>query len=237
MRSLERSRDRLACHDRKLRDHHHRRRAGGSRDRLSPRAAGTGRSSSSRRTSASATTGASAIDSLRLYSPARYDGLPGLAACRCRVDVPDQGPDGRLPRGLRRALRAAGRHGRTRRQRAQGRRPLRRARRCAPLRGRQRRRGVGHVPGADRARPSRASSIRPSGSCTPPSTATRRSCSRAPCSSSAAATPAPTSPSRSRRRARRSCPVACTGEVPFDIEGRVARRGLARRCGSRPTTS
>ena len=67
------------------------------------------RSSSWRQTSASATAGGRRWDSLRLFTPARFDGLAGLpfpASSR----LPHQGRDGRLPRGLRRALRAAGPH-------------------------------------------------------------------------------------------------------------------------------
>ena len=55
-------------------------------------------------------------DSLRLFTPARYDGLPGLPFPLAAVDVPHEGRDGRLPRGLRRALRAAGEHRRARRR-------------------------------------------------------------------------------------------------------------------------
>jgi len=36
-------------------------------------------------------------DSLRLFTPARYDGLPGDALPRAGLVVPDQGPGGRLP--------------------------------------------------------------------------------------------------------------------------------------------
>ena len=50
------------------------------------------------------------FDSLRLYSPARYDGLPGWGVPLRRADVSDQGRDRRLPRGLRGALRAARHH-------------------------------------------------------------------------------------------------------------------------------
>ena len=47
-------------------------------------------------------------DSLRLFTPARFDGLAGMPFPASPHSVSDQGPDGRLPRGLRRAVRAAG---------------------------------------------------------------------------------------------------------------------------------
>ena len=47
-------------------------------------------------------------DSLRLFTPARYDGLDGMPFPAPPTSCPDQGRDGRLSRGLRRALRAAG---------------------------------------------------------------------------------------------------------------------------------
>src|SRR5215216_4653612 len=42
-------------------------------------------------------------DSLRLYSPARYDGLPGLPFSGSEMVLPDQRPGRRLPSGVRRA--------------------------------------------------------------------------------------------------------------------------------------
>ncbi len=47
-------------------------------------------------------------DSLRLYTPAKYDGLPGMPFPGEPVVVPGQGRRGRLPRGLRPALGAPG---------------------------------------------------------------------------------------------------------------------------------
>ena len=47
-------------------------------------------------------------DSLRLYSPALAEALPGMDFPAPRDVVPDQGPDGRLPRGLPGAVRPAG---------------------------------------------------------------------------------------------------------------------------------
>ena len=46
-------------------------------------------------------------DSLRLYSPARYDSLPGHALSRAGLPLADRPRDGRLPRGVRRAVRPA----------------------------------------------------------------------------------------------------------------------------------
>src|SRR5215216_853830 len=45
-------------------------------------------------------------DSLRLYSPAGYDGLPGLPFSGSEMVLPDQRPGRRLPSGVRRAVRA-----------------------------------------------------------------------------------------------------------------------------------
>ena len=92
------------------------------------------------RASGSATRGATRWDSLRLYSPAFRDGLPGMPFPAPRTDVPDEGRDGRLPRGVRGALRASGPQRRGRRGADEGERPIRRAGRQRALRGRQRRR-------------------------------------------------------------------------------------------------
>ena len=60
-------------------------------------------------------------DSLKLYSPASRDGLPGMPFPGAADLVPDAGRDGRLPRGLRRAVRAAGaQRDRRRRPREEG---------------------------------------------------------------------------------------------------------------------
>ena len=49
-------------------------------------------------------------DSLKLYSPASRDGLPGMRFPRAADVLPDRERDGRLPRSLRRAVRPAGAH-------------------------------------------------------------------------------------------------------------------------------
>ncbi len=48
-------------------------------------------------------------DSLRLFTPARLDGLDGMAFPAPRRLVPDEGRDGRIPRAIREPLRAPGR--------------------------------------------------------------------------------------------------------------------------------
>ena len=80
-------------------------------------------------------------DSLRLFTPAHFSRLPGK-----RLDMPnwsfaDEGRAGRLPRVLRRALRAAGSERRQGRPAGEGRRPLRRLGGRGALRGRERDRG------------------------------------------------------------------------------------------------
>ena len=63
-------------------------------------------------------------DSLRLFTPARFDGLDGMPIPGARQLVPDEGRDGRLSRGVREALRLAGAHGRARRSRVARRRAI-----------------------------------------------------------------------------------------------------------------
>lgn len=48
-------------------------------------------------------------DSLRLFTPAKYDGLPGMPFWR-PARIPDQGRTGRLSAGLRHAVRPTGSH-------------------------------------------------------------------------------------------------------------------------------
>ena len=52
-------------------------------------------------------------DSLRLFTPASFDGLDGMPFPAPPNSLPDQGRDGRLPRGLCAAVLAAGADGRT----------------------------------------------------------------------------------------------------------------------------
>ena len=91
-------------------------------------------------------------DSLRLYSPAFRDGLPGMPFPAPTHRIPDEGRDGRLPRGVRDALRAPGAQRRGGRGADEGGRPLRRDRRRPALRGRQRRRRHRRLPEAVHAR-------------------------------------------------------------------------------------
>ena len=72
-------------------------------------------------------------DSLRLFTPARYDGLPGRPLSRAGVVVPRQGRRRRLPGGLRGAVRSPGPDRCPRGRPLEGRRSLRRGRRRPPV--------------------------------------------------------------------------------------------------------
>ena len=86
-------------------------------------------------------------DSLRLFTPARYDGLDGMPFPGARPLLPDQGRDGRLPRGLRGALRAAGAERRPGRPAVDGAAArIRRRGRRPPLRGGRGGRRDGELP-------------------------------------------------------------------------------------------
>ena len=144
-------------------------------------------------------------DSLVLFTPRRYDALPGLAVSGRSRRLSDPRRGGRLPRAVRRDLRASGR--------ARQPRALARARRRRRLRARARR--------ADASRPTRSSS--PPGRSRLPHTSRRSPSELAPevfqthsagyrrpadvpdgprRSWSAAATPASRSPRSCRRRTR-----------------------------------
>ena len=123
--------------------------------------------------------------SLRLFTPARYDGLPGWSFPGARWSYPDGQGGRRLPRGVRGAFRASRAQRRRRSTASQGGRPLRRVLRRAALRGRPRRRRDRASTASRPFRTSRPSSIRASCRCTPASTAIRPSCGRATSSSSA----------------------------------------------------
>ena len=143
-------------------------------------------------------------DSLRLYSPARYDGLPGCAYPG-RRSFPDDTRDGRLPRGVRGALRATRPHRHGRGHADEGGRTLRRDGRC-DRRSRQTtwswRRASCRSRGSDLRR---RSSTRASRNSTRATTATSRSFRRGLSWWSARATRAPTSPTRQLPSTRRSC--------------------------------
>ena len=164
-----------------------------------PRAARAAIRDPRRRTRGSATTGAERWDTLRLYSPARYDSLPGMHASPRRRST-----GRRVARWPTTSTRT--REGSTCRVRSGT-----RVDRVEPIDG-------GFV-GVDLANGERLAarqvivatgpfrqpnvpafaaenSIRRSGSCTRTTTATRPSSARAPSSSSASRTPAPTSRSR-----------------------------------------
>ena len=68
-------------------------------------------------------------DSLRLFTPSRYDALSGMTLSGPSVVFPDQGPNGELPRGLRREIRTAGAAAVASRAAVQARRRVRAARR------------------------------------------------------------------------------------------------------------
>ena len=162
-------------------------------------------------------------DSLRLFTPARYDGLPGMAFPAPGWSFPDGARDGRLPRGLRGALRPAGADRHARDSPGEGRRPVRRrVRRAAasrPTASSSRRASTA----SRRCRTLPPSSTRASCSCTPASTAILPSCAPAACSSSAPGTPAPTSRSRCRATHRTWLSGRDKGQVPVPIEHPLRR--------------
>ena len=152
-------------------------------------------------------------DSLRLFTPAKYDGLPGLPFPGRPVVVSRQGQRRRLPRDLRHRDGPAGAAADPGRpaQGTAGRR-LHRAPRCPNDHLRQRR-GGHRDPRAHSAR-ARARGRRwprPSGSCTPPSTSAPPSSATGPRSWSGHRTAAARSPTRSPSTCRRRCAVATPG--------------------------
>ena len=84
-------------------------------------------------------------DSLRLFTPARFDGLDGMSFPAAPFLLPDQGRNGRLSRNLRAKICAAGTAWRARRPRLETRRALSPGRRRAAVRRGQRRRGDGEL--------------------------------------------------------------------------------------------
>ena len=89
------------------RDRHHRRRPGRPRHGYHLQRRGRASSSSTRHQRVG-DNWRRQWDSLRLYSPAQYDGAAGPAVPAPSVVLPGQGRGGRLPRGVRRAPRPAG---------------------------------------------------------------------------------------------------------------------------------
>ncbi len=166
-------------------------------------------------------------DSLRLYSPAFRDGLPGMPFPAPRSAYPTKDEMGDYLEAYATRFELPVRSGDGRRGADEGERPLRRERRRPALRGRQRRRRHGRLP-AGRTRPSsRASSIRASPSFTPTTTATCRSCRTGRCSSSARATRARTSPTRHRRHTTSSSPAPTPGR--FRCRSRAGADGIGFR--------
>ena len=157
---------------------------------------------------------------------------PGMRFPAPRLVLPHQGRDGRLPRGLRGALRAPGPHGRARRRARDGARAVRASRRASGAsrpttssspRGLPDSRGPGlrrRAGPADRA----AALERVPQPC--------RSCATAASSWSARATPAPTSRSTSPTATGPGCPGEHPGHLPFNIEGTSGRLVVPPSCGS-----
>ena len=117
-------------------------------------------------------------DSLRLYSPALAAALPGMDVPGAALVVPDQGRDGRLPRGLPGAVRPAG----PRRGAGAARSAARASATSSPAPTGRRTPATtwwsrpGPSAGRRTCRRSRASWTRRSASCTPATTSGRRSC-------------------------------------------------------------
>ena len=176
------------------------------------------------------------FDSLRLYSPARYDGLPGwpmpldpwtyptkdqmadyLEAYAERFELPviTGAPVDSLRKDGDRYVVRSGAH----RFEADN----------VVV-------ASGTFQEPDRARVRRRARPGDQAAALLPSTATRRSCRTAPCSSSAAATPAPTSRSRWRQATRRPCPAAAVARCRSTSRA-ASRGGSCPCCGSPPTTS
>ena len=176
-------------------------------------------------------------DSLRLNTPAKYDGLPGLPLPAARHDFPTGAPDGRLARGVRRAVRD-GRRGTTPRcpaWNALGDAYLVTTDR-GDLPGRQRRRRDRRR--APPAHAGRRALARPGHPAAPLQRLPqpRASCCPDRCWSSGPASPAPTSPWRSPARARDLAvrQGALRGPGRHRAAGRAGRR--SRCCGSCGTT-
>ena len=168
-------------------------------------------------------------DTLRLYTPAKYDGLPGLPFPAAQLALPAEGRGRRLPGAVRAALRPSGadQHPGGPARGAAGRRvPRDRRRRGDQLR--QRRGGHRHLrPDAERARSSPPNSTRRSGSCTPASTGGRPSSSPGRCWWSAPRTRGWTSPTSSPRPGRRSCAGRDCGQHPVPPGVAAGARDLA----------
>ena len=207
---------------RACRDGDHRRRSGGSRCRIPPQVAEsaiphTRRERARRRFVAQALALASAVLPGKLRRSSGH-GISGPGPL-----VPDRSRDGRLPRVLRKAVRAT-RPIRDHRRRAREERGrIRRDRRRSSARRGQRGRRDGCVPARapDRSRVRGTSSIPRFGSSTPPTTADRSNCSRGRCSWSARRTREATSRSR----------LCARGTRPFSPEGTPARFPSPSRAG------
>ena len=158
---------------------------------------------------------------------------PGCVPAPALV-VPDQGRDGRLPRGLRGALRLPVRNG-VRVDAAHAGQATGSSSTAGERRFEAEHVVVAMAPTGRRAsRRSPPSSTRASCSCTRASTATRPSCATAACWSSAPATRAPRSRSSSRARTRPGCRAGTCGEIPVR---HGSRAGAARAPGASGSSS
>ena len=194
------------------RDRHHRRRPGRPGHRATTSSGAAARASSSTPTSGSGDNWRANWDTLRLYSPAGSDGLPGLPFPGPRWSYPtkDEVADylaayvDRFALPVRTGVRV------DRLEAADGGYALRLG--TETVLRRERRRGHGHLrPYAEHPRVRAGPRPRRSASCTPASTAGRTSCAPVGCWSSAPRTPAPTSRTSWRPPTRRCWPAGTPG--------------------------
>ena len=152
--------------------------------------------------------------SLRLYTPAKYDELPGMRFPARAELVPQR--DRRWPTTSRPTRRGSSFPSEpvSMSTAVEGRGTVRRQRRRTALRGGQRRRGHRRHASAGRARLRVARSIRRSPSSTRATIEAPRNCGRAPFSSSAPPTPAADIAFEVARRHRRSSPEGTRGRSP-----------------------
>ena len=175
------------------------------------------------------------FDSLRLYSPARYDGLPGLAFPADQWHYPTKDEVGDYLEAYAERFELPVMTGHLGPEPAEGRRPLPSAAPDAMARGRQRGRRVRRASRPRSCPRSPPSSIRRSGSCTPATTATPRSCRTGPVLVVGAAHSGADIALEVAREHQTISPGRSRGEVPFRLEGRAGASSSAA-SGSWPTT-
>ena len=167
-------------------------------------------------------------DSLRLYSPAFRDGLPGMPFPAPRTTYPTKDEMGDYLEAYATRFELPVRERRGRRGADEGERPLRRDRRRPALRGRQRRRRHGRLQEAVHARVRGRARSEHHPAPLAATTATCRSCRTGRCSSSARATRARTSPTRRRRHTTSSSRARTPGRSP--CRSRAGADGSASGC-------